>query len=610
MVNAAITTTIGKLRSVYTKEQFTKACHDYVHDDCRLPVDESNDASWNDCYDFLSKNLPTDAAYQDFHLVFEFMMPDSQKRLDVAVLSKGKVLSLEFKKKDQILKDDVAQAAGYGQSISHYHFATEEAEMKVAPYLVYTPGDPAGRHDLIPILHPGNFTDTLKNELSGETPMSDQECEAWVASPFHPLKNIAEATLQLFLDGDLPNIKSIREGDIKDTLEKINSVIDDPASRKSIMFVSGVPGSGKTLVGLKTVYDHARPGEALNPIYLSGNDPLVNILQNTLSTNHIDREGGSFIQQMKSFKKLAYGNTTPMNDIIVFDEAQRAWDIDYKEDDQTEATLLLRIGDRVADRYGKITIICLIGDGQAIHVHEETGMPIWADALAGRDDWNVYVPDSYAALFDQAPRHHIAPELMLDTSIRNDFIDVSPWVEAILDLDLEKAKRYYESMLRKGFKCWSFRQQRNLQGTVDYVQNNFPGSHTGIVVSSHLDHKEYFGPQYRGSYVASDNAYNWYMHEGPRLTRGASEFLIQGIELEYPIVSFVGDYYIENGHWVLDPHAQFKPEIRDREALIKNVYRVLLTRSRKGMFLYFPQDAKLDETYRWFQQMLNINGGS
>jgi len=606
MDNAAIAVTIGEFRKLYTRDRFTRECHEFVEDICGLSVGELNDRSWDDCYDFLSSYLPTEDQYQGFHLVFEFLMPESLKRVDVLLLTQNKALALEFKEKRQVLKDDVVQAAGYGQSISHYHYVTEENDMDVAAYLVYTPGDPAGRHDLITILHPANFTQTIKDCLAGEVPMTDVDCDEWVASPFHPLKNIAEATLQLFRDGDLPNIKSIREGDIKETLDCINRVIDDVDRRKSILFVSGVPGSGKTLVGLKTVYDHGRPGEDLNPIYLSGNDPLVNILQNTLSVNHVDKEGGSYIQPMKSFKRLAYGDTVPMNDIIVFDEAQRAWDTDRKEPGQTEATLLLRIGDRIADRYGKVTIVCLIGDGQAIHKNEETGMPLWADALAGRTDWNVYVPENYGALFDRTGNCSRVPELMLDTSIRHDFIDVSPWVEAILDLDLERARSIYRDMLGRGFECWWFRDKNNLPKTVQYVQKEYPGSHTGIVVSSHMKGGSYFGKQYRGSYVDAEEAYSWYMTEGPQLVRGASEFLIQGIELEYPIVAFVGDYYIQNGQWILDPRAYFDSSIRDRDTLIQNVYRVLLTRSRKGMFLYFPQDPKLDETYRWFVDMLQI----
>ncbi len=605
MDNAAIAKTIGNFRGKYTRESFTRECHDFVKDKCGLPVGDDNDRSWGDCYDFLSKNLPTEDQFQDFHLIFEFVMPESLRRADVLILAQHRVMVLEFKEKREILKDDIAQAAGYGQSISHYHYETEENNMEVSTHLVYTPGDPSGRHDLIDILYPTNFCESLKVELSAEVPITDAECKKWVASPFHPLKNIAEATLQLFREGDLPNIKSIREGDIKNTLAVINNVIDDQESQKSIMFVSGVPGSGKTLVGLKTVYDHGRPGKGLNPIYLSGNDPLVNILQNTLSVNYVDKQGSSYIQPMKKYKELAHGSTVPMNDIIVFDEAQRAWDTD-REPGQTEATLLLRISDRIADKYGKVTILCLIGDGQAIHKNEETGMPIWAEALDGREDWNVYVPENYEMMFERAAHCNTVPELMLETSIRHDFIDVSPWVEAILALDKEKARSLYREMLSNGFECWWFRDKAALQKSVQHIQKNYPQSHTGLIVSSHLKTgSEYFGSQYRGSYIKAGEAYSWYMDEGPKLIRGASEFLIQGIELEYPIVGFVGDYYIHNGQWTVDNNAT-DPGLKDLPTVIANVYRVLLTRSRKGMFLYFPQDPKLDETYKWFVEMLKI----
>ncbi len=606
MGNAAITVTIREFKAAYTQKRFTRECHDFVRNTCGFSVSDLNDRSWDDCYCFLYKYLPVEDQYQDFHLVFEFLMPESQKRVDVLLLTQHKVVALEFKEKEEVLESDITQIAGYSQSISHFHYLTGKHAMVVSSYLVYTPGDPTGRHDLVDILHPENFTQTVKACLSGETPMSEDTCRKWVASPFHPLKNIADATLQLFRDGDLPNIKSIREGDIKDTLTYIYQVIDRPEHKKNILFVSGVPGAGKTLVGLKTVYDHGHSEEKLTPIYLSGNDPLVNILQNTLSVNHL--EGKSYIQPMKHFKGQTRKSTPPMNNIIVFDEAQRAWDTDKLEPGQTEATLLLRIGDRIAAQYGKVTILCLIGDGQAIHKNEETGMSLWVDALTepGQDDWNVYVPEHYGSLFHGIPHCKIASELTLNTSIRHDFIDVSPWVEAILALDLDRARSIYQEMLRKGFQCWWFRDKENLPKVVQYIQSNFPGSHTGIVVSSHGRGHSYFGPQYRGSYIKAEETYSWYMKEGPQLKRGASEFLIQGIELEYPIVSFVGDYSIQNGQWVLDQNAYFDREIRDRNTLIQNVYRVLLTRSRKGMFLYFPQDKRLDETYQWFVHMLRI----
>lgn len=130
---------------------------------------------------------------------------------------------------------------------------------------------------------------------------------------------------------------------------------------------------------------------------------------------------------MKDFKYLAHGVTVPLHHIIiVFDEAQRAWDMDTKKPGENEATLLLRLGDRIAEKYGKVTILCLIGDGQAIHRHEEPGMPLWVDALSNRSNWNAYVPDSYKQLFSSVPTLHVSPELMLTTSIRHDFIQCKP----------------------------------------------------------------------------------------------------------------------------------------------------------------------------------------
>jgi len=612
MSNAAITTTIGEFLNRYSVDRFVKECHKYVQKDCAFIVKDSHDNSWKNCGKFLNKYLPSGSKYKDFHLIFEFLMPESMKRADAIILTKKKVIVLVFNQKKEIKKNDIAQTAGYSRSIAHFHFATEENDMQSIPYMVYTPGKPKGRANILTILHPANFTAKIKEILENEEPMTKEECLEWVNAPYHPLESLAESTLQLFRDGNLPNIKSIRDGDIQDTVNFINQKIEDKKLAKSIIFVAGVPGAGKTLVGLKIVYDHGKSSKQTNPIYLSGNDPLINILQNTLSRNKTDRDGESYIQAMKKFKRLAYGDAVPMNNIIVFDEAQRAWDIG-KAPYKNEAEQLLAIGNKVQHKYGKVTIVCLIGEGQAIHLREETGMPMWGKALEQKKDWNVFIPDQYAKIFSKVPHCHNVHELMLDTSIRNDFINVNPWVEAILDLDLSKAKAAYQEMLSQGFKCWIFRNKENLSKSIKYVEEQFPGSHTGLIVSSHLNNpdgkygKTFFGSQYKGSYIRAEDAYWWYREESRTLRRAASEFLIQGLELDIPIVGFIGDYFIKDGKWVVKKNAK-DPGLKDLEAVIKNVYRVLMTRSRKGIFIYFPRAAKqLDETYDWFSQMLNIN---
>lgn len=606
--NAAIITTIGGLKKDFPKKSdFVNRCHYFIESICNTPVSVAQDVSWGDCYDFLIKNLPDESVFEGFPLIFEFVMPESLCRADVVLLAKKHVIVFEFKQKNKIIKMDISQAASYARSIQNYHFETELRKQSVTPYLVYTRENPCGRKDIISILSPENFTSSVTSILRNDMPISIDEATKWVKSIFSPLKNISESTLQLFQHGTLPSIKNIRDGDIQNTLSFINKIIDDCNLAKSIIFLSGVPGSGKTLIGLKTVYDHIRTEEARFPIYLSGNAPLVDILQNTLSVNHVNREGCSYIQAMKKFKTYAYSDTVPANNIIIFDEAQRAWDIDKSAPGETEASLLLRIGDRIAQKYGKIVILCLIGDGQAIHLHEESGMEIWASALARSQNWNVFFSPKYSNLFELVPNRNVAQELTLDTSIRNDFINVSPWVEAILNLDLPKAKQIYQEMLSKGFQCVIYRDKEKLSRNIHYVEENYPGSHTGLLVSSHLKRgKELFGSQYKGSFVRANEAYSWYMHESKKLTRAASEFLIQGIELDYPIVGFIGDYYIKNGKWIVNSHA-IDPGLQDINTIIQNVYRVLLTRSRKGLFIYIPDIYILDETYQWFLQVVALD---
>lgn len=108
------------------------------------------------------------------------------------------------------------------------------------------------------------------------------------------------------------------------------------------------------------------------------------------------------------------------------------------------------------------------------------------------------------------------------------------------------------------------------------------------------------------SYVKAEDTYKWFMEESQKLIKGASEFLIQGIEIDWPIVTLAGDYYIDGGKWKISDSAYFKSTIRDRETIMENTYRVLLTRSRKGMFIYIPDHRDMLETVSWFKEMINI----
>lgn len=607
--NAAICTTVAEFFATYKDAiAFADACAAYVREDCGILDDDGgNRKPWEDCYAFLRENLDL-KRWGNFPILMEYMMPESQKRADVILLGQKQVLILEFKKKGQIYEKDISQAAGYQKSIQVYHRYTASHNMQVGAFLTYTMERPKGNLSLFPWLWRENFASTLEQVLGEDDPLPMDEAMAWLHSPCDCLQHLIDAAVKLFEEGELPQIKSIQDSDIQSTLDVIHQVVERKAG-KNIVFVTGVPGAGKTLVGLKILYDYLKQDAQLEeqakkkPVFLSGNDPLVNILQNVLDNQ--------LIMPMKNYKKNAYNQVVPVNQVIIFDEAQRAWDCgDRNMPGDTEAKKILAIGDKVAKAYGAVMILCLIGNGQAIHYHEETGMPIWRDALKGREDWQVFIPEVLAGEFTGVA-HQAEDCLHLDVSIRNDFINVSPWVEAVLRADLPRAKEEYRKLLRQGFRLGMLYSVQQLQSFPQLLAREYQKWHTGIVVSSHLNNRLYekriFGPQYQGSYVMAEEAHKWFTEDSQNFTKGASEFLIQGIEMDWPIVAFGGDYYLEHGRWTIDGAAKFDQRIHNPTEIMKNTYRVLLTRSRKGMMLYLPATEKMQETIQWFKAMRDLD---
>ncbi len=603
--NTAICTTVAEFFATYKDaSSFADACTAYVRDDCGISCDDGgNRKPWEDCYVFLQNHLDV-KRWGNFPILMEYMMPESQKRADVILLGQKQVLILECKMKNgEIAEKDITQAAGYQKSIQIYHRYTAEHNMKVSAYLTYTLEKPMGNLSVFPWVWRENFAPMLEEMLGDDIPMSMEEAMAWLHSPCDCLQHLIDAAVKLFENGELPQIKSIKDSDIQGTLDVIHQVIDQK-SGKNIVFVTGVPGAGKTLVGLKILYDYLKQDAELDegkkkPVFLSGNDPLVNILQHALDNR--------LIMPMKDYKKNAYNQVIPINQVIIFDEAQRAWDCgDYNVPGDTEAKKILAIGDKVAKEYGTVTILCLIGNGQAIHYNEETGMPIWQEALKGREDWQVFIPDVLEPEFPEV-KHQSESCLYLDVSIRNDFINVSPWVEAVLSADLRQANNEYRKLISQGFRLGFLYHVTQLHRFPDILAREYQDWHTGLVVSSHLNNRSHekaiFGPQYQGSYVEATQAYKWFTEDSKNLVKGASEFLIQGIEMDWPIVALGGDYYMKNGRWTMDAAAKFDRRIKNPQEIMKNTYRVLFTRSRKGMMLYIPAEEKMQETIQWFKNM-------
>ena len=629
MKKVAVVTTVDELMNL-GRNCFVDSCTTFLKSLGFKEVKDKLVQSWRNCFSFLIRHWPqelldNDNTEKQFPLLFEFLMPNSWCRSDVILLTEKKVIVFEFKQKDTIsaedITNDVAQVTGYAQSIMNFHRETGCKGMTVSAFLVYTNNSASLTDDVqtrvkslleekkVPVLLPQTFCDAVRKELQDDAPMTDEDCYKWVTSSFYPQPRLKKAALERFGTLYSQDINSTQADYVKKALKTINNIVDRTES-KSIIFLSGVPGSGKTLVGLKTMYDNVELNSNDTPIFLSENTLLTDILQSELSAKIEPEAGKSFIEGLTNFNIRAKSPVALCHNIIVVDEAHRVRD-NCNGTIESEAELLLATGNRIAQAYDKVTVLCLIGEGQNISPAQKIGLPVWLEALKNHGDWAVHLPntDSYRKLFDNLleGKKSWHDELYLGASIRHNFINVHPWIENILTPDLKRARECYRKLCSEGFRCQVFREQDELEKAVKAVKQQDPSGKMGIILSSHCKVRlNKIFEQYGNSCF---QPIEWYTEKCRELKCAGTESLVQGIGLDYPIVTFCGDYYIKGNEWEVVRERE-DTRLADIKTTIKNIYRILLTRSQKELFIYFPiieqdsQEDRLKDTWEWFCSMM------
>ena len=200
---------------------------------------------------------------------------------------------------------------------------------------------------------------------------------SWLSAPYRPLPTLVAAARRIFRDEPLPHVKKAEAVGIPETLAVIARLTREAEAKNErlLILVTGVPGSGKTLVGLRLVYEQS--GVVSKGTFLSGNGPLVLVLQDALRSKVFVRDLHAYI------KTYGIQNRTPLEPIVVFDEAQRAWDAEYMKEkknvSRSEPELLVDAARKID---GWSALVGLVGDGQEIHSGEEGGMSQWRDALS------------------------------------------------------------------------------------------------------------------------------------------------------------------------------------------------------------------------------------
>lgn len=528
-------------------------------------------------------------------VAFEFELPlESGRRPDVVVLAGDAVLVIEFKTHALPTAADVDQVRGYGRDLADYHAGCRG--LRVVPMLLLQDAAPgfAQMYEGTWLLSP----EVLARYLYDKAGEGRIHLDDWLDAPYSPLPTLVEAARRIFLHEPLPHVHTAIAAGIPETVELLGRLAERASveGQRVLAFVTGVPGAGKTLVGLRLVYERSGPdGRAT---FLSGNGPLVAVLQDALKSR-------VFVRDLHAFIKT-YGmneRRRPLEHVIVFDEAQRAWDEQYMTAKRgvhtSEPALLIQVAERIESW---TTLVGLVGEGQEIHSGEEAGLPQWrlaASSPAASAKWHIHCPPRLVPEFRglDVSAHD---ELDLTVTLRSRRAEhLHRWVGLTLEGSLPLAARL---AIRIHQQVYPMYLTRNLDDARRYVISRFEGDSGatyGLLASSHAKLLPKYGVDNGFMATSRMNIARWF--NAPKgdpsaataLVQPVTEFGCQGLELDLPIVCWGEDFNWDGTQWRLTPVRRRAPQSDPRQ-LLRNAYRVLLTRGRDGLIVWIPDDRRID----------------
>ncbi len=463
------------------------------------------------------------------------------------------------------------------------------------------------------------------------------DADAWVRSGYKPTPTIVEAAQALYRGHAVEEISRSDAGatNLTHTTKCISEIIDlsKRNRRKSICFVTGVPGAGKTLLGLNISTKRLQGKEEGSRVFLSGNGPLVIVLREALARDEVDRAKekseyllkkkaasrvSAFIQNVHHFRDEGLrSDAAPVEHVVVFDEAQRAWNQGHAEKfmiqkrgasefGMSEPEFLIDVMDRKKDW---CTIICLIGGGQEINTGE-AGLIEWFDALQKHfSHWFVYYSDqitdkNYSWGQDLASklvglRSELKEALHLAVSVRSFRAEkLSAFVGAVIDGEADLARDLYGAIE----KDYPIILTRDIGHARDWLRKKARGTERyGLVASSGAIRLKPEGINVK----AGINPVSWFLNDKDDIRSSyyvedpATEFDIQGLELDWTGVCWDADFRREGNKWVLYAFKGTRwQDVNDqyRRVYLANTYRVLLTRARQGMVVFVPKGDERDYT--------------
>lgn len=579
-------------------------------------------------------------------IFFEFSIPRMGKRVDAIIIVGDIVFVIEFKVgESKYLSHQIEQVWDYALDLKNFHEPSHKAVL--IPILVATEAQKSfteistTSHDdnlVLPLkVSKNELQIVLQNSVKFFQNLDTLNGESFAAGQYSPTPTIIEAAISLYNNHA---VKAITRNDagaknLTKTTKAISECIEYAKGngKKLICFVTGVPGAGKTLVGLDVATSHLDKEKGDSSVYLSGNAPLVAILQEALTRDRVRRESAlgnkitkqdarqavkSFIQIIHHYRDAYLTNQeAPYDHVAIFDEAQRAWNKEQtvsfmkrkknQPDFQySEPEFLISCLDRHKDW---AMIVCLVGGGQEINTGE-AGISEWLDAIRNSfPKWEVVISPSltdteYNAvdsikLLQEKSTVNFNEDLHLSVSMRSFRAEnVSYFVKNLLDLNKAEASRTLSNIS----KNYPIALTRDLSKAKAWLKEKARGSERyGLVVSSQA---------YRLKPLAIDvkspmNPVNWFLdgkddvRSSFYLEDAATEFHVQGLELDWACITWDGDLRYSENEWKTFAFKGNKWQnihSLDRKKYLINAYRVLLTRARQGMVIVVPEGNSEDHT--------------
>lgn len=593
----------------------------------------------------LSAKLPQAAHWG---ILLEFTIPRRQRRIDVVLLAGELIFVIEFKSGDSGSSSaGKRQVEDYALDLAYFH---QPSHNRVIVPMLIAPKMPLkeslrveGNVRTVGTASPDQIATFLFSTAQLESSAKGPQIQPkdWDEGAYEPVPSVIEAALSLYEGMSVREIARSHAG--QENLVKVADILVESIRnaqlqrQKVICFVTGIPGAGKTLAGLNLVHSQDVRGEGRSvPVFLSGNGPLIKVLQEALArdfkkrNNSTLREGKkrvkTFVQNVHTFVKTHLDDKLAVvENAIVFDEAQRAWSEEknrkeYEDRGEnwqlSEPEMILKIMDRHQDW---ALIVALVGAGQEIH-EGEAGLSEWGRALAKYPHWRILVsPEALkgghgiagSALFDKALGTNEVieePALHLDVSIRShQAAALAEWVNHVISGNETEAVKLSASL-----KQFPLVLCREISQTRQWLVKKTRGERRcGLIASSGAARLRAHGLETAISFRKAYQYPRWFLDWPENDVRSscqlevlATEFEIQGLELDITGLCWGGDLVWDNSarQWRTRQFtgSKWKPIKGEKAIQTLNKYRVLMTRAREGMVIFVPKgnpnDATLDLT--------------